>query len=125
LSGKEAMLSHLVRLQLERLEDRLVFTGNIFVVDPIWISPALIREFAPDGTLARTIAPPPGDLRDLIVDSSGDIHLFHGTFTPNLATYDAASGTWSSRTTGMWSTVKNLTYGGIAAYQDYVYVTDM
>src|SRR5262249_28663320 len=53
------------------------------------------------------------------------IHLFNGTFAPVLSTYSAATGTWTSRTAPMWSTVNDASFGGLAAYGDYVYVTDM
>src|SRR5437016_2331388 len=106
--------------RLERLEDRVAPAGNILQVDPDWINPTRINEWTLSGTKVRSIdAPDPTEfgvheLRDLIVDPNGDIQLFHNTFHPYLATYHQATGTWTSRTTDMWSTVNNGTYGGIA-----------
>ncbi|HVK08698.1 MAG TPA: hypothetical protein VM597_07965, partial [Gemmataceae bacterium] len=106
------------------LEDRSV-PANILQVEPIWISPQHVREFAPDGTFVGQITPPLGDPRDVVVSPNGDVHVFSGTFSPQLSTYHPATQTWTHRTTANWSTVNNLSYGGIAAYADYVYVTDM
>ncbi|HEX3152509.1 MAG TPA: hypothetical protein VHR66_30830, partial [Gemmataceae bacterium] len=112
------------RLSLIRLEDRTV-PANILQVEPIWISPPHVNEFTPDGTLVGQITPLLNDPRDVVVSPNGDIQVFDGTFSPQLETYHPATGTWSSRTTTGWSTVNNLSYGGIAAYGDYVFVTDM
>lgn len=118
------MRSSRPNLRLTRLEDRAV-PANIFQVEPIWINPTHINEFKPDGTLVRQIATPTNDPRDVVVSPNGDIQLFDGTFSPRLATYHPSTGTWTYITTPGWSTVNNLSYGGIAAYGDYVYVTDM
>jgi hypothetical protein len=112
------------RPRLMHLEDRSV-PANILQVEPIWISPPHVREFKPDGTLVGQITPPGGDPRDVVVSPNGDVQVFDGTFSPQLRTYHPATDTWTSRTTAGWSTVNNLSYGGIAAYGDYVYVTDM
>lgn len=106
------------------LEERTV-PANILQVEPIWINPPHVREFTPSGTFVGQITPPLGDPRDVVVSPNGDIQVFDGTFSPQLDTYNPTTGTWSSRTTTGWSTVNNLSYGGIAAYGDYVYVTDM
>src|SRR5262245_13186553 len=119
------------RLVAEPLEDRVAPAGNILQVDPIWVNPTCIHEYTLSGTLVRTInAPTPAEggtqyLRDLVVDQSGNIQLFHGTFHPYLSTYHSSTGTWTNRTTDMWSTVNNLSYGGIVTLGNYIYVTDM
>jgi hypothetical protein len=112
------------RLRVVRLEDRTV-PANILQVEPIWVDPPHIREFKPDGTFVGQIEPPLHDPRDVVVSPNGKIQVFDGTFSPQLDTYDPTTQTWSSRTTDGWSTVNNLSYGGIAAYGDWVYVTDM
>jgi hypothetical protein len=85
-----------------------------------------VQEYTPAGVLVRTLTPPQnGQARDLVVAPNGDIHLFNGTFSLELSTYHAATGSWSSRTASNWSTVNDLSYGGVGAFGDYVYVTDM
>lgn len=112
------------RMRVIHLEDRAV-PANILQVEPIWIDPPHVREFTPAGDFVRQIEPPLHDPRDVVVSPNGRIHVFDGTFSPQLETYNPATQTWSSRTTAGWSTVNNLSYGGIAAYGDWVYVTDM
>ena len=74
----------------------------------------------------RTLTPPQtDDTRDVIVSPNGDLQLFNGTFSPLLSTYHAATGTWTSRTATNWSTANNVTYGGVAAFGNFVFVTDM
>ncbi|MFL5241324.1 MAG: fibronectin type III domain-containing protein [Gemmataceae bacterium] len=84
------------------------------------------------GTLlsSTTIPLPPGstdveDARDLTVDTAGNIQIFNGTFSPSLSTYARAAQTWSQRTTTGWTTVNNLSYGGVGALRNFVFVTDM
>jgi hypothetical protein len=115
-------------LGLERLEDRVTPAGNI-LVSSLRLSPAgkFLTEVTQAGSVVRTInVPSPTDQRDIIVAPNGDIDVFNGTFGPVLlSTYGASSGGWSSLTTTNWSTVNNLTYGGVAASGNYAYVTDM
>src|SRR5260221_684032 len=105
--------------------------GNILVSN-LRLSPSgkFLREVTPAGGIVRTLTvPAPTDERDIIVADNGDIDVFNGTFPALgqvlMSTYSATSGTWSSRTTANWSTVNNLTYGGVAAWGNYVFVTDM
>jgi hypothetical protein len=114
-------------LRLERLEDRVTPAGDI-LVSTLRLSPSskFVREVTPSGSVVRTLSvPAPTDERDVIVAQNGDIDVFNGTFSPQMSTYSATSGAWSSRTTANWSTVNNLTYGGVAAWKNYVFVTDM
>ena len=60
-----------------------------------------------------------------MVDSQGRVHVYNGTFDPYLSTYDPVSATWSHITFEGWSTVNNQSYGGIAVYDRYVFVSDM
>jgi hypothetical protein len=118
-----------IQLKLVCLEERAMPASNILQVTPLWINPIQIREFTPAGDLVRSLdTPSVGGLdsaRDVVVSPNGDIQLFNGTFSPRLDTYHPDTGTWTGRTTSGWSTVNNLSYGGIAAFGDYVYVTDM
>jgi len=63
--------------------------------------------------------------RDLIVTSSGEIAIFNGTFDPELSLYDPETKLWRSFNFPGWSIANNGSYGGIAAYEDGIYVTDM
>src|SRR5438046_1673927 len=78
---------------------------------------------------SRTIPYPnkPGTetARDLIVDPTGSIQVYNGTFDPLLSTLSPKTGTWTHKIFPGWSTVNNGTYGGIASFQNYIYVTDM
>ena len=65
------------------------------------------------------------DVRDLIVDPQGKVQIFNGTFDPQLTTLTPANNTTQDHTFSGWSTVNNLSYGGIAAYRKYIFVTDM
>lgn len=95
-------------------------------------SNGLISEYNANRTLLRTIPIPyPGgastteSARDVVVDSNGHISVYNGTFDPYLSTYDPVNATWSHVTFPGWSTINNESYGGIAAYDRFVYVTDM
>lgn len=65
------------------------------------------------------------DLRDLVQGPDGRIHIFNGTFTPWLTTLDPSTGAISNLTTPGWSTVNNVSFGGIAQVGSYIFVSDM
>ncbi|MFO0881408.1 MAG: Calx-beta domain-containing protein [Gemmataceae bacterium] len=112
---------------LEILEQRLAPATSLYVTTPMATTlGTMIREYSSTGQLVRTInVPVTGEIgRDLVVDNR-QIHLFNGTFSPNLSTYDAATASWSNTTTPGWSTVNNLSYGGIARTGGATFVTDM
>jgi hypothetical protein len=90
-----------------------------------------ISQYTLGGVQENTVAVPypPGSTdgqiaRDLAVDSNQNIHVYNGTFTPYLSTYNPITNTWVHHTTVNWSTVNNITYGGVAVFQQYVFVTD-
>jgi hypothetical protein len=62
--------------------------------------------------------------RDVSPGADGTAHVFVGTFDPHLGTYDSGTGTWTHRTHSGWSTANNGSWGGVAAYQNYVFVSD-
>lgn len=62
--------------------------------------------------------------RDVIVTPDGLAHIFNGTGDPYLTTLNPLNNTWSHRTHTGWSTINNITYGGIANYGQYIYVSD-
>lgn len=63
--------------------------------------------------------------RDIIIDQNNLIFNYNGTFDPFLSIYDRSNSTWNDRTHPGWSTVNNVSYGGIAKYQNFAYATDM
>lgn len=83
-----------------------------------------IYEYALDGSLLSTVTIPSNgeQARDLVVLDSGDVAVFNGTFNPTLAIYDGSA--WQQHTIAGWSTVNNASYGGIAAFNDKIYLTD-
>ncbi|MFB2896140.1 beta strand repeat-containing protein [Aerosakkonemataceae cyanobacterium BLCC-F50] len=63
--------------------------------------------------------------RDIIIDQNNLVFNYNGTFDPFLSIYDRSNSSWNHRTHPGWSTVNNVSYGGIAKYQNFVYATDM
>ncbi|MEM7251452.1 MAG: hypothetical protein AAF493_08525 [Pseudomonadota bacterium] len=63
--------------------------------------------------------------RDLAIDAKGILHLYNGTFDPYLSFYNPRTDQWAHVTTAGWSTVNNVSYGGIAVFEDTVFLTDM
>lgn len=93
----------------------------------------VIYEYSPAGALVSIrpiLGEVPGggrvteDLRDLAVGPSGLLHAFVGTMEPLLATGNPGTGTWREDTDPLWAIFNNGSYGGVAAYGDYVYVGD-
>src|SRR5262245_132066 len=119
------------RPTLELLEDRLAPAGNLLVTTAGDYPQQFFKEFTPDGSLVRTVnvPPPPGSsgdtARDVVQDPSGKVFVYNGTFTPALATLNPVTNLWSQQTYGSWNTVNNVSYGGLALYQNYVFASDM
>lgn len=72
----------------------------------------------------------PGDssieeARDIVQAQSGDVYVFNGNFEPYLSILAQESSTWSHHTFSGWSIVNNGSYGGIAATDSHIFVTDM
>src|SRR5262249_2275021 len=105
-------------------------TGNILVSDEVFGGTGRVREFTPSGQLVQTfnfpLAPGDGQPRSITVDSNGNIQIYNGTFTPYLTTLNPVTGAVVSNVTlPGWSTVNNITYGGLGAFGHYVFATDM
>jgi autotransporter-associated beta strand protein len=89
----------------------------------------LVREFTPAGVLVQNIPFNYNNggysgseyLKDIAVDHDGSIAAYNGTFAPFLTRYSSIFGTFTHVTFAGWSTSSD---GGIAAYQDFVFVTD-
>jgi len=92
-----------------------------------------LLEFKLDGTQVSSLPIPYGNgdypvtekARDLVLMKEGDVAIYNGTLDPDLSVFDTQSGEWHHDTHPGWSTVNNVSYGGIAKYQEYIYVTDM
>lgn len=124
-------------LRCEPLEDRLApaATSLYVVTQAATTTGSLLKEYTLGGSLVRTVAIPDTGVaeyaRDLAV--TGDlVRVYNGTFTPELSTYDGNyTGTtnWSSDPGppgfGGWSTVNNVSYGGLAVFGSYAFATDM
>jgi hypothetical protein len=103
-------------------------TGNILVTNQ-----KLLMEFSPDGTLVQRIpvlrngdASPDitAQIRDVIVSDTGHVHIFNGTFTPALSSFDPVTGEWQHSTFSGWGISNNVSYGHIGTYKQYVFVND-
>lgn len=90
----------------------------------------VLYEYTRDGVFVRQVTIPLapgccGTSRDLVVSGPGTVAIYNGTFSPVLSTYDFAAGTWTDRTAAGWSTVNNVSYGGVAISNGYIFATDM
>jgi hypothetical protein len=86
-----------------------------------------VYEYTPAGSLVQEIAVPvPGDVfpRDLCVDPTGKLHLFNGTFSPYLSTFDPATTNWTHHTAADWAIANNVYSGGLAFWNGFVFVPD-
>jgi WD40 repeat protein len=104
--------------------------GDILVSQEV-AGPYYVYEYTPTGALVQTFDVPPleagasGVLRKAVVDSSGEIQVYAGTFSPSLATVNPLTGAVSYHQGSGFSSVNNITFGGVADYGQYVYVSDM
>jgi len=106
--------------------------GNIVVMSENDGSqnPPLLIEFTPQGAVVQSYAFPQftsfDEGRDLTVDKYLRPHIYNGTFSPRLTVFEPITETFPVNATfSGWSTVNNTRYGGMAAYDRYVYATDM
>lgn len=109
--------------------------ANAATPEDVWVSTDdTIAEYTQSGVLVTSAIPIPygggsrpvtESARDLIVGTNGIIQIYDGTFDPFLNSYYPITDTWTHQPHTGWSTVNNGSYGGIAQYQNYVFVTDM
>ena len=118
---------------VESLEDRRVLAalspGNLLISTEPSFQPQ-VREYDTSGALVQQFNLPAGGstsetIRDLVVDRDGNVQIYHGTFDPTQDELDPFTGSLSQISVSGWSTINNVSYGGIATLQDYVFVTDM
>lgn len=101
--------------------------GNIVVSN---LNTGVLREYTPAGSIVRSWSFPDFsggffDLRGVAVAPSGEVHAYNGTFTPQLSTLVPTTGAISSRAFAGWSTVNNISYGGVGVSGSGVFATDM
>lgn len=103
------------------------FTGSV-------AAPTYLAEYTTSGARVQILAsvPQPGgtapttdQARDLVLGPGNAIHLYNGTFDPHLARLDLGTLAWTQQTFAGWSTVNNISYGGLGALGRYVFATDM
>ena len=86
-----------------------------------------VHEYEPNGTFIQKVKIPqvaPNEYaRDLAVSVSGHVAVFNGTFTPKLSIYNGKR--WSGFEIEGWSTINHVSYGGIAAFGNDIYLTDL
>jgi hypothetical protein len=121
--------------RLEGLEDRLCPSAfdpaNLLVVTHNDTTHQdTLSEYTPANTLVQSfnipnLEPTTGEARDVTVGTDGHAYVYNGTFSPHLSGLDPVQGTWSEATYPGWSTVANVSYGGVGHYQQYVFATDM
>lgn len=61
--------------------------------------------------------------RDVALDGRGSLLVYNGTFYPYLSTLNLQSGSWSHRTYPGWNLWNNQSYGGLACFGQYAFVT--
>ncbi len=105
------------------------FTGSIN-------APSYVAEYTTSGSRVQTFAnlPEPGgtadttdQVRDLVVGADG-LYVYNGTFDPTIATLDPTdlTPTWTQPLSfAEWSTVNNISYGGLQLYNNQLFATDM
>lgn len=107
--------------------------GDLLVSSSRLSGSSTLREYSPSGSLVQsfTIPAPASSLpteygRDIVVDSSGQVQIYNGTFSPVLTTLNPADGSQVSHGgPAGWSTVNATHFGSVATYQNFLYATDM
>ncbi|UTF59006.1 cellulose binding domain-containing protein [Gilvimarinus sp. DA14] len=86
-----------------------------------------INRYAYSGELLETVEIPAitsgATARDIIAISETKIAVFNGVFTPTLSVFDGS--VWQNAEYEGWSIANNISFGGIAATEDYIFVGDM
>jgi hypothetical protein len=97
--------------------------GNIIVHNSQSSGIDDLFEYTPSGVRVQTIPIVPylGG-QDLVIDRDGRANINN---SPTLEIITPSTGSLTTRTFDGWTTVGNLTYGGITAFDRYVYAADM
>lgn len=62
--------------------------------------------------------------RDIAIGADGIVHVYNGTFSPYMSSYDPADGSWTHRTLAGFNTANNASYGGIDVSANRIFATD-
>jgi hypothetical protein len=131
-----------VRLTATDAESRQAVDTLVITVDPppsFTVGNLLVTadndlyEYTRSGERVRAIGiefgenprPATEEARDVVYYPDGDAAVYNGTFSPYLSVYRPSTRTWSHYTCAGWSTVNNITYGGLTTFQNFVFATDM
>jgi hypothetical protein len=106
--------------------------GNILVThSPVGVGgKALLQEYTRSGQLVRSVPLPNfsagnfPEARDLVLDRMGKVQIFNGTDQPRLTQYDPVTGDLSHQVFDGWNVSRNVTFGGLAAWRNFVFATD-
>jgi hypothetical protein len=101
--------------------------GNVLVSN---LGTGVLTEYTTAGASVQTFTFPDfsggfHDLRDIVVGNGGSVHAYNGTFDPRMSSLQPATSAIANQSFAGWSTVNNISYGGIGAFGDGVFVTDM
>ena len=91
---------------------------------------SILREYTPTGTLVQTFSVPfaPGGdsyIRGIATDTSGNVQIYNGTFSPYLTTLDPTTSSFTNHTISGWSTINDIYFGGLVVNGNFAYATDM
>ncbi|HEX3149293.1 MAG TPA: Calx-beta domain-containing protein [Gemmataceae bacterium] len=122
-----------MRLRLDALERRDVPAIHILVSHdtPNVSASRDISVFSTGGSLLSTRTVPPNPqtndwaAKDVARTADGRWVVFNGTFNPSLAIYNPANGSWKHAYIAGWSTVSNMSYGGVTTAGKYAFAPDM
>lgn len=115
----------------------VLFSVNVFALtltkESFFVSQSgtnQVKEYTQKGVLAQSIdVPYPGgvrttseQIRDIAV-YDGKIFVVNGTFAPYLSMYDLKTKIWKHFSNANWKIYNNGTYGGVAVFGKFVFVT--
>ena len=105
------------------------FNNNNLLITTDDFTDSIVYEYTLAGAQVQSYTVPNVSdypIRGLSADTStSELHVYNGTFTPSLSTLDTATDLWSHDAPTGWSTVNNVSYGGVAHAGGYVFVSDM
>lgn len=106
-------------------------SGDLLITTDFSTSPqTTLYEYTPAGKVVQSWSVPyPGgrqsveDLRDVAVGADGNIQIYNGTFSPYLTTLNPGTNVFTNHS-GDFSSVGNVSHGGVAIAGNYVFVSD-
>lgn len=108
-----------------------LFAGAVSPGNLLVSSDNTVHEITPDGQVVQSFAteypdgyPATEYARDVAVDGDGIVHIYNGTFSPYMSSYNPVDATWTHRNYPIFNTANNGSYGGIDVDLNQVFVTD-